>query len=486
MKSARERLDIVTAFEQVGTYRGAAALCGTTHKTVRRVIEASRAGEPVDAPRKCLVGKNTDLVRDVIAEKVRVTDGRISAKRLLPIARTVGYAGSARNFRRAVAEAKAAWRRQRRVFRPWQPLPGEHLVIDWTTEGGWQVLCAVLAWSRWRFVRVARDQKAAAAMRLLAECFEELGGVPKVVLADRMGCLKGGVVANVMVPTPDYVRFATHFGFRPDFCEAADPESKGVVEALCRYAQEDLIVPAGHWASVDEANDACRAWCVEVNAVEHSTIAAVPQHRLDEERSLLRPLPSLRPPLRRGERRKVDKLATVRIGSARYSVPRELIGRDVEVIAGDAAVLVEHRGELVAQHPLVAPGEVSIIDEHYGGPRRGPARAIRPRSGSERAFLALGPTAEAFLRDAAAAGTNKLGTELALIVSLEGAWGRPALLAALERAVAFRRFRAGDVRSILEAGAGVVGVADEGATLSLDLPAVPTRSLDAYRLEELA
>jgi hypothetical protein len=70
------------------------------------------------------------------------------------------------------------------------------------------------------------------------------------------------------------VRFATHFGFRPDFCEAADPESKGVVEALCRYAQEDLIVPAVHWANVDEANDACRAWCVEVNTVVHSTIAA--------------------------------------------------------------------------------------------------------------------------------------------------------------------------------------------------------------------
>jgi len=31
------------------------------------------------------------------------------------------------------------------------------------------------------------------------------------VLADRMGCLKGGVVANVVVPTPDYLRFAAHY-----------------------------------------------------------------------------------------------------------------------------------------------------------------------------------------------------------------------------------------------------------------------------------
>ena len=70
------------------------------------------------------------MARDAIAEKVRATDGRITAERLLPAARAAGYEGSARNFRRAVAEAKATWRRQRRTCRPWVPAPGEHLVID--------------------------------------------------------------------------------------------------------------------------------------------------------------------------------------------------------------------------------------------------------------------------------------------------------------------------------------------------------------------
>ena len=77
-------------------------------------------------------------------------------------------------------------------------------------------------------------------MGMLAECFEVLGGTPRVVLADRKGCLKGGVVANRVVPTAEYVRFATHYRFRPDFCEAADPESKGIVEALVRYGKDDL------------------------------------------------------------------------------------------------------------------------------------------------------------------------------------------------------------------------------------------------------
>jgi transposase len=159
--------------------------------------------------------------------------GRISAKRLLPAARTAGYAGSARNFRRLVAAEKRAWRAtHHRGRRPAVWSPGEVLVIDWGSQGGLHVFCAVLAWSRFRLVRLATDERAETTLGLLAECFQELGGVPRVVLADRMACLKAGVVANKVVPTPAYVGFATHYRFRPDFCEAADPESKGIVEHL--------------------------------------------------------------------------------------------------------------------------------------------------------------------------------------------------------------------------------------------------------------
>jgi hypothetical protein len=194
------------------------------------------------------------------------------------------------------------------------------------------VFCAVLAWSRFRFVRFAADEKAATTLGLLAECLEMLGGVPKTVLADRMGCLKAGVVANVVVPAAEYVRFAAHYGFRPDFCEAADPESKGIVEHLVGYAKRDLIVPAQlSVADLPAANEAAAAWCAEVNAVVHSEVCAVPAGRLEQERGLLGPLPSLRPEIGpRPASRKVDKLSCVRFGSARYSVPSRLIGATVQ------------------------------------------------------------------------------------------------------------------------------------------------------------
>jgi transposase len=133
--------------------------------------------------------------------------------------------------------------REHRGRRPAVWSPGQHLVIDWGVLGGLHVFCAVLAWSRVRFVRFADNERAATTLGLLAECFQVLGGVPAVVLADRMGCLKGGVVADQVVPTAQYVRFAAQHRFRPDFCQAGDPESKGIVENLVGYAKSDLMIP---------------------------------------------------------------------------------------------------------------------------------------------------------------------------------------------------------------------------------------------------
>jgi transposase len=371
-----------------------------------------------------------------VAARVRTTAGRISAKRLLPAAQAAAYAGSARNFRRLVAAQKRAWREDHhRGRRPAVWSPGEHLVIDWGAEGGLHVFCAVLAWSRARFVRFAADERAQTTLAMLAECFEVLGGVPGKVLADRMGCLKGGVVANVVVPTAEYVRFAGHYGFKPDFCEAADPESKGIVENLVGYAKADLMVPQAPFGDLTAANGAARAWCAEVNGAVRSEICAVPAERLVTERELLAPLPSLRASIGKTVTRTVGRLSCVRFASARYSVPVRLIGSMVQLRIDDGRLLAitTGTGEVVAEHVLVAPGEASVRDEHYGGPRPDiPRRAVRPKTTAEKEFCSLGPVAEAFITGAAAAGSTRLGTDLAELNTLRAAHGDEAFLAALD------------------------------------------------------
>jgi hypothetical protein len=84
-------MDVKAPFREVGTYRGAAVMCGTTHKTVRRIIEAD--GVPGTAARTQRA-RNYDAVVEVVRTRVARTSARISAKRLLPEARAAGYAGS--------------------------------------------------------------------------------------------------------------------------------------------------------------------------------------------------------------------------------------------------------------------------------------------------------------------------------------------------------------------------------------------------------
>jgi hypothetical protein len=268
---------------------------------------------------------------------------------------------------------------------------------------------------------------------------------------------------------------------RPDFCEGADPESKGIVENLVGYVKSDLMIPeALSVTDLARANAKGAAWCLEVNARVHTEICAVPAERLVVERELLGDLPQLRARIGKVVLRKVDRLSCVRFGSARYSVPMSHIGRQVELVVANGTVAVVFLGEIIARHDLVSPGETAVCDDHYGGPRPVPARAVRPKTPAELAFCALGPVAEEFIKGAAARGVTTLAADLVELCDMEAAHGRGALVAAIGRAVEFGRFRARDVRSILSAGSGVPRPRGPGDALIVDLPVVEKRSLDDY------
>ena len=425
----------------------------------------------------------TDPHVELIAARVRATDGRISAKRLLPILVAEGYTGSGRTLRRAVHEAKADLATAAPRLSTVVPVPGEHLAIDWGVIDGLHVFCAVLAWSRVRFVRFAEREDQATTLRLLAECFEVLGGCP------RWCSPTGWAVSRVAWSPTSWCRHRDTWPSRPTTGSGPtsarrrirNPRASSRTSSATPSA--DLVIGCGPFADVATANAAAIAWCDEVNGRIHSETSAVPAERLVTERTLLRPLPSLRPAIGPIHARTVDALRTVRFGSARYSVPGTLIGKRVKVVVDGPELVIRHAGTEVTRHPLVGPGGMSLLDDHYGGPARKPARALRPRTPAEIAFLGLGPIAEAFLRRAAAAGATRLPAELALIADLERAHGRAALLAALERAVAHRRFRASDVRASWPPVPGSSAGRPAGVPLTAAFPTVPVRSLAAYAIE---
>jgi hypothetical protein len=117
VKQPEEIMEILEAFDLTGSYRAAAELAGCDHHTVAHYVALREAGR---SPERMRAERVADSFVAKIEEWVERSRGRIGADVCHRKLQAMGYAGSERTTRRAVAEAKKAWRTgNRRVYRPW-------------------------------------------------------------------------------------------------------------------------------------------------------------------------------------------------------------------------------------------------------------------------------------------------------------------------------------------------------------------------------
>ncbi len=155
-------MEILEAFDLTGSLRDAAALAGCFHHTVARYVCAREAGGLTDRPaaRPQLI----DEFLPKVEEWVEHSRGKIRADKTHEKLLAMGYLGSERTTRRAVADTKRAFAAGRvRVHRPWVTEPGMWLQYDFgdgpIINGQRTILfCAWLAWSRFRVVLALRDK----------------------------------------------------------------------------------------------------------------------------------------------------------------------------------------------------------------------------------------------------------------------------------------------------------------------------------------
>src|SRR4051812_9539327 len=94
-------------------------MCGVTHKTVRSVVERAESGEA--AAQRVARRRYYESVRALPAKGIDDTRGKVTAKRLLPKATAAGCDGSARNFRRLVAQERGKYRQGQAIARARRP-----------------------------------------------------------------------------------------------------------------------------------------------------------------------------------------------------------------------------------------------------------------------------------------------------------------------------------------------------------------------------
>lgn len=214
MKSAEEIMEILEAFDLTGSYRDAGELAEVSHHTVARYVTARDAGRLTDKPvaRPQLMDEFMPKVEEWVERSVGKIRADVVHEKLL----AVGFTGSERSTRRAVAAVKNSYRlRNARVHRPWVTEPGLWLQYDFgdgpVVDGVKTVLfCAWLAWSRFRVVLPIRDKTAPSVFAALDVTLRRLGGAPTYVLTDNEKIVTVEHVAGMAVRNPQVVAFARH------------------------------------------------------------------------------------------------------------------------------------------------------------------------------------------------------------------------------------------------------------------------------------
>ena len=457
-------MEILEAFDLTGTLRGAAELAGCDHKTVGHWVaarEEAGGGLPVSVrPRP-----RVDPFAEKVEEWVDRSRGKIRADRAHERLVAMGYVGSERTTRRAVAQAKRAWRAEHgRRTRPWTVEPG--LWMQWDYGDGPDVggrstvlFCAWLAWSRFRVVLALWDRTMPSVVMALDRTLRAFGGAPTYALTDNERTVSVDQVCGIAVRNPQIVSVGRHYGLTIATCVPADPESKGGSEATVRVAKADLVATEHNlrpaYEDFAELEAACVEFCERVNAREHRVTRRAPAVMLAEERARLHPLPAMPHTVCFGQTRKVSWQSTISVGGAIYSVPSPLVDERVWARTDGAELVIVHADSPegpreVARHPLTTPGRPSIREEHYP-PRPAGALERRPRASSadEQAFLQIGPGAERWLITAAAAGATRLRRKVAEAVALAKLHGLGDVDQALSAAAAAGRFGDGDLAAIL-------------------------------------
>jgi transposase len=350
VKSYEETMRILEAFDLTGSYRAAAALADCDHHTVARCVAARDAGSLAAGPaaRDHLIDPFLEKIEEWVERSRGKVRGDIVHERL----GALGYRGSERSTRRAVAGAKK--RRKLgagRVYRPWVVEPGMWFQYDFG-EGprvvgrSTQLFCAWLAWSRYRVVLPMWDKALPTVVGCIDSTLRRFGGVPTYALTDNEKTVTIHHVAGIAIRNPDMVAAAHHYGLTVATCVVADPEAKGGSESTVRIAKADVVPTDANlresYASFGELEAGCEQLCDEVNGRPHGVTRRIPAEMVLEEQRHLHRLPSEPYTLAFGESRTVGRTTPmVDVDWRQYSVPHELRGERVWVREhGDEIVIV--------------------------------------------------------------------------------------------------------------------------------------------------
>lgn len=418
------------------------------HDTVRLALETDRFNRA-----KRLCPSRLDPFVPFIRETLERYP-RLCSTRLLAMLRDRGYPGGVRQLTRLVGRLRPG---VKEAFLPLSVFPGEQAQVDWAHFGVVRVRGAerklscfvmTLSYSRALALEFFFDQTLENFLRGHVRAFAQFGGVARELLYDNLKSAVLERLGDAVRFHPRLLELAGHYHFAPRPCAPARGNEKGRVERAIRYIRDSFFA-ARPFTTLEELNRQARLWrdetaharrwvgddrrsVSEAFEQERAQLLPLPLHPLDCDRMLI---------IRSG------KTIYVRFDLNDYSIPPEVVGRTLTLLASDTDVRVVDGAKVIARHHRSWGRHERITDPAHQQALLATKRKALGSTPNSR-LLAAAPEVEALLA-AAFRRSEPAGRQIRQLLGLLDDYGAEEFRAAVREALERDTPRASSVAFVL-------------------------------------
>ncbi len=213
-----------------------------------------------------------------------------------------------------------------------------------------------LGFSRYNIRQIIVDKSYESVSMFLANAFEKLGGVYEEIVIDNIKCLVDNPrhSSKPAIINSKFIEFAKDYGFDINPCMPYRAQTKGKTETQNKVV-EQLLNYNGDYNDLYHVCDVLNVINTEDNEAVSQATLLKSSFLLKKEKQHFKPLPPRPitkcyfPP---SSEVKVTKDSLITYKSRKYSVPKRLIGKKVNLIVNKQSLHIYYSRELVTIHKI--------------------------------------------------------------------------------------------------------------------------------------
>ncbi|GEO28159.1 IS21 family transposase [Alicyclobacillus acidoterrestris] len=233
-----------------------AKVMGVNWRTAKKYATKDNWNEPMyrRKRRHPVLGPYLDIIDTWLTEEQALPrKQRYTAKRIFDrLCDEYGFEGGRRTVEEYVAKRRKELKLERAESYEHLEHPGGEAQVDFGTAYVGQpgklverkVLTMSFPFSNAAFVFPVRKENTECFLEAMKRIFERIGGVPKKIWFDNLSAAVISIDRDgKRTFTDQFLRFAAHYRFNPEFCNANSGHEKGHVENKVGYGRRNWLVP---------------------------------------------------------------------------------------------------------------------------------------------------------------------------------------------------------------------------------------------------